>query len=352
LAQLQADYDNLRAAMQWTLNRGDRETVARFGAALLRFWQVNGQIDEGRTWLERTLYDPLALSPPTRARALRGAGILAWYHGDHEQARARFQTSLQLFQELADKAGVALVTNNLGTLALHQGHYEEASRLLEASLQLEREMGAHRWGIASVLNNLGAAAGRQGDNARARRYYEESLVVSREMGYKALEANVLTNLGDVADMEGDPEQAHALYLESLALRRELGEKTGVAYSLFRLGGVAHHQGNIVQAYRHYTESLKLLIELGDKEYMVACLEELACVATTEGRLELAGRLWGAAEAQRKALGIPLPPGKNAEYEPYLAAACMQIDADTWQSAWAEGRQLSLNEAVEYALKNM
>jgi tetratricopeptide (TPR) repeat protein len=351
LGQLQAEYDNLRVAIQWTLGRGDRETAARLGAALLRFWQINGQIDEGRAWLERMLDDPSALSPPTQARALRGAGMMAWYHGDHEQAKARFQTSLQLFQELTDKEGVALVTNHLGTLALHQGHYEEATDLLQTSLHLERKIGGHRWGVASCLNNLGAVAGRQGDNARARRYYEESLASSREGGYKALVASVLTNLGDVADIEGDQERAHALYQESLALRRELGEKTGVAYSLFRLGGMAHQRGEVAQAHDHYAETLKLLVELGDKEYMVACLEGMACLATTEGRLERAGRLWGAAEAQREALGIPLPPGKRAEYEPYLTAARAQADSHVWQSAWPEGRQLLLEEAVEYALRN-
>lgn len=354
LGQLRAEHDNLREALRWTLDQGDAETAARIGAGIWRFWHMEGRLSEGRTWLDKALVmgtsNPTTLSSRTQARVLRAAGVLAWHQADYETATTHFQASLRLFQELEDRDGIASLTNNLGVVAMHQGDYEAAIQSLEIVLHLRREMGDKR-GVSLALNNLGAASGRQGNNALARRYYEESLALNRELGNKYLTALLLTNLGDTAESAGDRTRAHALYLESLAIRRELGGQAEIAYSLLSLGTIAHRQGDLAQAYQHDIESLKLLREIGDKEYILACLEEMACLATTQGQSERAAHLWGAAEAQRGTFGTPLPPGRRTEYESYLTAAQAQTDLHTWQSAWAVGRQLSLEEVVEYALEN-
>lgn len=353
LAQLRAEQDNLRAAIRWTLEQGDVESAGRIGAAIWRFWQMDGRLSEGRDWLEKTTVvattAAATLSELTKARVLRAAGVLAWHQADYEAATSHFQESLRLFQRLEDDKGIASLTSNLGVLAMHQGDYTAAIQLFESVQQLQREIGDER-GLSLTLNNLGAAAGRQGNNALARQYYEQSLVLNRKLGNKYLTALLLNNLGDTAVSEEDSDRAHALYLESLAIRRELGGQAEIAHSLLRLGTIARRQGDLAQAHRHDNESLRILWEIGDKEYILACLEEIACLATIEGEAERAATLWSVAEKEREILGTPLPPERRAEYESYRGAAAAQIDTGTWQSAWLTGQRLSLQETVEYALK--
>ena len=347
LTRLDEEHDNVRAALAWALAEGEVETAARLGSAIWRFWQLRGHLDEGRSWLARILAAEWALPPHLQAKTLKGAGVMAWYQSDYEQATADFETSLRLYRQLDDKDGIAHLTNNLGVLALHRGRYDEAIQLLEQSLHLRRELG-DTWGVATCLNNLGAAAGRLGDNRRAAAYYEESLALSRQLGNHILAAMLLTNLGDVADVEGDRERAQALYQESLALRRQLGEKVGIGYSLMRLSNMALQQGDIRGAYHHYAESLQLFDELGDREHLVYCLEAIAEVAAREGSVETAARLWGAASALREAMGTPLPPNKEAELRLQQEAAQDQIDTDRWWKAWAAGQALPLEGVVNVA----
>lgn len=347
LTHLNEEHDNVRAVLAWALARGEVETAARLGSAIWRFWQLRGHLNEGRSWFARILAAGAALPPLLRAKTLKGAGVMAWYQSDYEQATADFETSLRLYRQLDDKDGIAHLTNNLGVLALHQGRYDEAIQLLEQSLHLRRELG-DTWGVATCLNNLGAAAGRLGDNRRAAAYYEESLALSRQLGNHILAAMLLTNLGDVADVEGDRERAQALYQESLALRRQLGEKVGIGYSLMRLGNMALQQGDSRGAYHHYAESLQLFDELGDREHLAYCLEAIAEVAACEGSVETAARLWGAASALREAMGIPLPPNKEAELRLQQEAAQDQIDTNRWWEAWAAGQALPLEGAVNVA----
>jgi predicted ATPase/DNA-binding SARP family transcriptional activator len=352
LARLEEEHDNLRLVLQGSLAEGDVETAARISGAIWRFWQLRGHLSEGRDWLARVLGPGVGngrpLSPLAQARALKGAGVLAWMQADYQQSSALFETSLDLFKQLDDKSGVASVTKNLGTIALHQGVYEQATALLQKSLGLRREL-EDNWGIVICLNNLGATAGRQGKNNEAQHYYEEALALSREQGYKSLEATLLTNLGDVANTQDDVARAEALYRQSLALRRQLGDKLGVALSLDRLAEATFLQDDIAGAYKGYSESLALFHELGDKEHVIYCVEAIACLATTKEMAETAGRLWGAAEALRQALGTPAPPSLMANYEPYLATARQHVDPIAWEAAWAKGRAMSLAQAMACAL---
>jgi DNA-binding NarL/FixJ family response regulator len=60
-------------------------------------------------------------------------------------------------------------------------------------------------------------------------------------------------------------------------------------------------------------------------------------------------LWGAAEALREELGTVVSPVERYVYEPYIAAARAELEETAWRAAWAEGRAMTLEEAIEYAL---
>jgi predicted ATPase/Tfp pilus assembly protein PilF len=349
LDRLGDEYDNIRAALGWALDQQAAEPAARLAAALWRFWGTRGLLGEGRGWLDRVLALSLQLAPAVRAKALKGAGVLAWSQGDYARAVELCDMSRVLYQELGDKKGVATCLQYLGSLALHQGDYPLSSRLLEASLALRRELG-DRWGIALSLANLGALAGRQGDISQAERCYEQSLALLRELGDKERIAVMLDNLGAVARDRGDSARARRLYEEGLALLRELNNKWNIPNCLNNLGGIAFEQGDHAQAQLFYRESLLMLRETGDKEGLAVCLEGLAGVSSVHGQAALAARLYGAAELIREAIGSPRIPVARAEYERMVAATRAQLDQNMFAAAWAEGRAISLEQAVSDALE--
>lgn len=311
LGQLETEHDNLRAALQWMEAGGEIELGLRLAGALWRFWDVHGYLSEGRKWLEGFLGRAQSSSIPAsvRAKATNGAGVLAGTQGDFERQDVILQESLALYRELGDKLGVAQSLNNLGSIAYSRGDWERAAALYTESLSLRRELG-DKWGIANSLNNLGGVAYSQGDYERAAALYAESLDLRRGLGDRRGIGMSLNNLGEVAQQQGDYERAAALYMESLDLRRELGDKLFIASSLSNLGEVACDQGDC----------------------------------------ERAAQLFGAAEALRETIGSPLPLAKRHEYERRVAAACDALGQESFAAAWAEGRAMTLEQAIAYALE--
>ena len=372
----------------------------RLAGALWRFWNVHGYMSEGREQLAAALamngkaeqdgQDGLAGDAYKRARTkvVAAAGNLAYLQGDYSAARLLCEESLAAYRELGDKQGTALALNNLGNIAIDQGDYAAARALNEESLAIKRELGDKRGianslnnlgnvarnqgeheraralheeslalkrelgdkrGIASSLNNLGAVAYRQGDYAGARALHEESLAIRREIGHRWGIALALNNLADVARMQGDYPAARSLYEESLVMRRELGDKRGIAYSLNNLGLVASSEGDFASASLLCRESLTMRRQLEDRRGIAEGLGSLATYANMQGMAGRAVRLWAAAETLREAISAPLAPADLADHERNLGHARAQLGEEAFEKARAEGRAMSMDEAIDYAL---
>jgi predicted ATPase/DNA-binding SARP family transcriptional activator/Tfp pilus assembly protein PilF len=392
LERLETEHENMRAALGRAVERGETELGLRLGGALSRFWSVRGYVTEGRNRLVELMALPEAAAyPAARAKTLHGAGVLAQIQGDYDAARALYGESLDVLRELDNKPGIASALNNLGQLSYHQSDYETARSLYEQGLAIRREIG-DRWGIASSLNNLGGVAQYQGDYTAARALYEECLQIARELGEQWGITLVLGNLGKVAEYQGDYETARVLYEECLVIERALGDKQGIAYSTNSLGNVALYQGDHASASALYEEGLTLLRELGDQQGIAntvgsmgmaaqrqgdsrrarelyleslalsqeigdrlgiaSCLEGLAWVAGACGQAARAARVFGAAASLREALGAPLPPADRADNERHVAAARDSLGEEPFAAAWAEGRAMSMAQAVADALADV
>ncbi|HZY42491.1 MAG TPA: LuxR C-terminal-related transcriptional regulator, partial [Anaerolineae bacterium] len=162
-------------------------------------------------------------------------------------------------------------------------------------------------------------------------------------------AYTLNFLGELTRTEGDYLAACSLYEESLAIRRELGDQRGIAISLINLGFVAHYQGDYRQAATFFAESLALFQNHGGRRGIVDCIAALAGVAGAEGQPERAAQLFGAVEALREVIHTYVIYSDQIEYDRNVAAVRAQLDEATFTRAWAEGRALTMEEAVDYAL---
>jgi DNA-binding CsgD family transcriptional regulator len=144
-------------------------------------------------------------------------------------------------------------------------------------------------------------------------------------------------------------RAAPLFEESAALSRESGDRTLLPLPLNDLGWVALLGGDLDRAEALHKESLALSKDLGGSHRTFVFLEGLACDAGAKGEAERAARLFGAAQALREATGFPLEPAMRALEEPYLTRARSRLEESAWTEAWEEGRAMSMEAAIEYAL---
>jgi predicted ATPase len=308
LQRLDEDHDNLRAALRRCVADGDALLALRIVGALWRFWRVRGGAAEARTWYQQALALPGGTAPTReRAKALAGAGVLAFAHGDYDEAAALHAEALTLRRSLGDAVGTAESLHYLGSMKAVVGQLDEARRLFHESVSAFRGLG-DTGGLATSLVNLGRLLGMQGDLVGARAALEESLAIRRTAGDELGTAEALGRLGTVARREGDPERALSLWRAALAIRHRLGARAVIPIALDALAGVLAARGDV----------------------------------------ERAGRLWGASERLRESIGAPLAADVRTEYEHAIALA-RELDEERLDASWRAGRDLEIDAAVAEAL---
>jgi predicted ATPase len=295
LERLEAEHDNLRAALSWTLERKEVEVALRLGGALWGFWSARGYHSEGRRWLEEALAMDGRGSPESRAMALAGAGQLAAEQGDLDWAKEVCEEGLEVLAcEAREPSEPKLcLLACLGWVELEKGNDRQATQLFEESLALSQEM-SDTWWLATSRLNFAVVSHFRGDYERATELHEEGMDLFREQGDKYSLAGCLNNLAMVVHSQGDLGRAAQLTEESVALLRELGDRGGVTIGLCNLGWISLLQDDLGKAADLYKESLSLSWDAGLIPLVQSALEGFACLAGAKGEAERAARLWGAA----------------------------------------------------------
>lgn len=307
LDRLEAEQDNLRAALQWSLERGDYEQLLRLAGALGWFWYVRSNFVEGRRWLDQALAHCDTCVPAVRARGLDRAGTLAVLQGDYVRASECLSAALSLYVASGDSKGRAWVLLQLSNTAFYRGNYAEAM-------------------------------------ATAR----QSLLLSEQMGRRGYIASMQLYTGIIAYYQGDDAQAKELIKQSLPVLQEFRDGVAVARAFHTLGLVARRRGHLAEAGTLFEKSLNMAQEKGSRLDVAQAFEGLAGVACAQGQSERAVRLFGAAETARQVIGTPLPHGIRMDFDRDLAMTRAQLDTSTFEEAWAAGRSMTLEQAVEYA----
>lgn len=347
--RLESDHDNLRSSLSWSLST-DAEKGLRLCGALYRFWDRRGHFNEGRRWCGEAIGQ--AAEPEqtvARATALIGAGILAWRQSDYRAAQVLLEEGLAIGRVLNNPSCIASALDNLGTVALQQGHNKAAREFFEESLAITRESGERR-GIAQALSNLGLASYIDENHEAARALHEEALAIRREIGDLSGIAASLGNLGLVAFARREYDAAQAFVEEFLATAHELGNKLFIAHALDNLGRVAYARGDYAKAQTLRAESLELCRELGNRRGMAYSLEAFGLLAAATQQWERAARLFGAAEALREAIGVPLPPAERGEAEAQIGIIRDNMGGPSFDAAWQEGRTMDSESAIALALE--
>jgi predicted ATPase len=400
MAQLEQDYENLRTALRFLLERAGQGQPSRslyaqqaleLSLALQWFWVTHeGYVPEGLAFLQQALSQELGAE--RRAAALSAVGNLAWIVGDFEEAERSLAESVALYQQLQDKVGYATCLQRLGMTARVRTQYAQARQELQEAAALFDELG-ERWKRGQCLTEQARIATEAGQYEQARTLLAESLHIYQALSdgerqawvrflqarlffvsqldplhaqqladssvshYRAL-GNIVKRtyplglLGWMQLVQGDLVAARPLLEECLTTYKEgAGEGGDDSDMRLALAQLVARQGEPEAARQLYQHDLALLWQLGAyKEYQARSLEGLAALEARGGAPATAARWWGTAQALREAIGVPLYPVDQPAYEQAVAATRRALGEEAFASAWEQGRTQPLEQVIEEALK--
>ena len=390
LARLDAEQDNLRAAMDWCLvSPGPRHAGLRMAASLCRFWLLRGWWREALDRARMLLGSAGPEAPPAlRGDAIGTVSAMLWALGEYESSRACDQHRLDLARQTGDRAAEARALNGMGLSHLYQGHLSRAAECFQPALALFQADGDSLM-AGQVLNNMSILASERGDFDEARRCGREALSRFRAAGHVALEAGALGSLGSLERRAGRLLAARRLLEQSLEINRALDNPGWVAANLNNLGTIDLQQDRLDEAESCFGEALRLCREIGSRAELVDNLLGLGRVRAARGEAgpawtlareaaevirahglapqagdclvlcaelrareedwEGAGRLVGAAEALRAGLGLCLEPAEQARRRRLVEAGRRRRGGRRFLESVEAGGRMDMEAALALVL---
>ncbi len=304
MSVLEADIDNLRAAVAFGLATGDKQLVREVTAALPLYWLDRDLYTEGRSWLERALALDEA-QDDTRRRLLSGLAMIAYRQGDHDVAVRASDETASLAMRLAGATDRFQLLRDQARAAGMKGELETAERLLREALDaaVEADNGV---GISACRLNLAALA------IRAQRH----------------------------------EHAEALARENLPFVRARGQTRCEAYTLATLAETRVYRGRPADAAADAVAGARRSTQIGNNSLTAFCLDLAATAAAARGEPRHSATILGATEAAREAMGVP--PSEQDEAIRARALELLGRGVRGVEGAWAKGRSLDLKSALKLA----
>jgi predicted ATPase/class 3 adenylate cyclase len=359
--RLELELDNLRSALTWCLGQVDAsraEQAMRLAGALTWFWLSHGYWNEGRTWLERSLDNKIIV--PARAKALFGLGMSESFVGNPAKSLPAFDECLALYRQQGDKSGIALAAS---FRAILERDPARASALFEEAGCLAKELN-DEWLLGRRDNCQGIKAWLQKDFASACSHYARALPHARQSGDPFVIGNVLSNWANAELERGNEEQATVLLNEGLEFRRKLGDKVSISNDFYTLGKIAWRRHDWWRAEELFRQAMVLRRDRGNTLGIVTCLWAFAKMAQAQQRLERAVRLLGSITPYYEMLKTSVfnwtwtkddlkivDAQDRTTFQENIRALFTQLDDTAFNAAWAEGQKLTLEQAIDLALKD-
>jgi DNA-binding NarL/FixJ family response regulator len=308
IAALDADHENLRAALEFSLSEpGEAAAGAQIACDLWRYWETHGHLTEGRRILAEFL-DRLDRACPARLRALWSAGFLAQFQGDIPAARTLLETCLPEARQAGDVSAEAWASSFLGWDVYYDGDADQGHALARTALRLHRVAGNHMGVVMALM----------------------------QIGYIHLCA-------------GEAEPAACWFTSCADLCQDSGNVWYHAYSQWGLAVVALLRGDHEAARRLGFAALRTIRDMDDAMGVVLCLDALTWAAAASHEAVRAVTL--AASAERAWAAIPATPAGplRAYHDAALRAARAALPGADYRAAFAKGGAMDPAEAVAFAL---
>ena len=341
-----AEFGNFRIALATSLSHGHTAEGLRLCTGLLNMWVPHGDQREAATWFDRFLaQEGGEVSPQVHGRALAGRAEIAFDLQDYDTLLRSAQQGLTISRACGDACTVPSALRTLGQAALRAGRFAEATALIDEAIQAADAAG-NDWEAGLTLAAKAAIAVRQNTLKSAQRSYEAALEVLSDNNRWGV-AQIQYGLGTLARARGDADTALRHFEDAAEIFREVDAWIEIARCLAGVGWIALAGGDLDLARSRLAESLRINQTCGQRLGMARGLEAFAALAAARQQPEQAARLAGAATQLRESLGQPTGIGSRGEKLLELARDRLGVAAAA--ALFAEGREMTADDAVGYAL---
>jgi predicted ATPase/DNA-binding winged helix-turn-helix (wHTH) protein len=305
--KVEREYENLRAAIEWSLEN-EPQTALRIVGALFGFWGKSGYMEEGRKLMSRALEKNKSdANLNLRARVCCGIGYLNFRLDNFDAANLFYKESLKLSRTIDCQPVIALSLGGLGYVRTMQGNFKSARTLMDKGLEIAREINDKNK-ISIALINLGGLDCEEEDYAKARKHYDEAYRIAKKESLIVLIPYCISSLASVAFLLGDYQTSRSNFLETLQL------------------------GNM----------------MGDKRITCVALNGLAELAVKSGEMKKAARLWGAAQVIYEESGFKKENFQRKFNHCYVSEAREKIGSEVFDAEQAQGRAMDIKQAIALA----
>jgi predicted ATPase/class 3 adenylate cyclase len=369
LERVETEYDNIRTALAWSLESGKSDRALQLAGALYYFWVLHGNFSEGHKWLNDALeldeheqsekaaagkYSPTHEETARLAKALFGATWFQLGTLNLKSARMTLEESLRLWRELGNKWWMAVALELLGLMMAMEGDIQTAVARDEEGVSLAREV-EDLWPLALCLIRLGDDLKVKGtDMAEARRCLEEGVVLARKVGDKTVLSEGLRELGSLYYGEGYLTEAASSIEEALAEARAIGGMS-IFLALLESVSISCLQNNPAKAKDYSLELWALVRETGSPFAAAFALMTFGLVACFGGEAGQGVRVLAATDMLLRQGGTNLAKVEGSPlvkvYRQALEKARAQLGPEAFQAAWAEGQQMTMEQALALATEN-
>jgi len=352
--RFEADYANLRSAMEHSLST-NVESAIRLGKSMDMFWDLTHRGKEAYAWGLR-MFEATETWQPGKYRAfvLSSVGWRTYTVAGNLSAGLELaESALEMARKFCDKPDLLYILQGLGAINWFTCNWEKMRVYAEEYLNLSLELD-DRYNIHGAYWQLGAAACGSGNIELGRSYYEKALEFARRDDSPLTVTAALRELALISHRAGNYARAKELYREGLQASKDARWSGNTVGLIIHLGQIALQENQPLQAKAFFEESLESWRALKITEGNVDVLAGFSGVAGVAGQYELAAKLYGATDAayQTKDNNFEMGDIDHMVHDPIIAAVRENLGEDIFKVAYEAGKQMSLDEAVAYALKGL
>jgi non-specific serine/threonine protein kinase len=359
LNRLENEIDNLRAALEWAQD-SDPEAGLQLASMLKWFWHLCGLHEEGASWLENLLASSkkpsTEIDPLLRARSLSVFAWLSYWAGTIQAALPSLNESLELCGKYPGPTADLITADNLylsGILSLLAGDLSQAKLLAEQSLALCQAWG-NKFGVAEAHTLLGGIAFFAGDFETASHWRETGIVIRRELGDKDGLAYDLANNAGIPFSMGEYEKVKRMLTAAIEAGKETRNEFSLGLALGMFGVTYSFEDKSGQALDYFSQLIALAYEKSNAVLKTLAIYYLVLLLFKQKQYRTAVQLKGAIEELKTYLVVALyddPFIRNVRQQ-YLLEAREALGETDYNLAYAEGRTMTLDQAIAYALKEL
>lgn len=354
LDRLDADAENLGAALEWGLEASPWEAV-RMCTALLAYWMVRVASAENDARMvaaieiarARTLgvagVDPADLA---LAAGLLGEAARLWAMSGRATVALPWAGDAMTLAEASGDIRARLGAMSGFLIASVFSGERDVRSLFERATALAEQSGIW-WMYAMAASFAGATLWATDPVAGEALVTQAEAAAARSQSPYAIAAVAMAH-GRLLGQTGRTDEAVQRFGVAVARFTEIGDQRFVLAARSDLAHALRRGGRVAEAKALYRETIGGWVHLGHRGAVANQLENIGYVEADEGRSDRAARLFGAAEAIREASHQPMAFDEVAEFGDFVERTRSGLPADAFAAAWTAGRSMAMADAVALA----